>query len=69
MTQLNNRIRALHPAVRGFIRKMIARDAGYLEPKAREIARRERRILNDLHAAARNYKGWCAKSVLSIQLF
>ena len=44
--------------LRSRLRMLFTRPPEYRSPKARELARRERRAIADLHAAVRNYSGW-----------
>ncbi len=55
--------------LRSRLRKLFAHPPDYRSPKERENARRNRRAINDLRAAAANYSGWCAPSQLRIHLF
>lgn len=55
---LMNLPRIIKGKLRSRLRKIFTRPPEYRSPKAREIARRERRAIADLHAAVRNYSGW-----------
>lgn len=56
---LLNLLRATKGKLRSRLRTLFTHPPDYRAPKARETARRERRAISNLHAAVRNYAGWC----------
>ena len=51
-------LKASSGKLRKKLRTLLVHDSSYFAPKAREMARRERRAISDLHSAVRNYSGW-----------
>jgi hypothetical protein len=55
---LMNLLRSTKGKLRSRLRMLFTRPPEYRYHKARELSRRERRAIADLHAAVRNYSGW-----------